>query len=267
MSSLANAIKRKTHKERAQPGARAKFGLLEKKKDYVLRAKDFHKKEKTIKVLKRKAEEKNPDEFYFAMQSSKTKDGVHDARKSKANKYSQDELRLMKTQDIKYLTMKERTDAEKVRKMKAELHLIGVNPSERKHVVFVDSKEEAESFKPEEYFDTPAELLGRTFNRPRESQLAATHNKSLPDASGPAASARLKKLEARKQGRYKELLQREERREKLSKVSSKMEYEKQVMGKGRKRKLGKDEVQGGNEEGGDEGNQPAIFKWKRERLK
>ena len=33
-----------------------------------------------VQTLKRKAEERNPDEFYFAMENARTKNGVHDGR-------------------------------------------------------------------------------------------------------------------------------------------------------------------------------------------
>ncbi len=98
-ASLRNAIPRKTNKERSQPAARKKYvrpsipphptppqpnpptqptetqGLLEKHKDYVQRAQDYHKKTKAINNLRQKAAFRNPDEFYFAMTKSKTKGG------------------------------------------------------------------------------------------------------------------------------------------------------------------------------------------------
>ena len=125
MSSLRNAVKRRTHKERSQPAERRKFGLLEKKKDYILRARDFHKKEEALKVLRKKAANRNPDEFYFAMQKQRTNDGVHIANEDLSNKYTQDELHLMKTQDVKYVAMKASMEAKKVEKLRATLHMIG----------------------------------------------------------------------------------------------------------------------------------------------
>ena len=55
---------------------RARLGLLEKKSDYRARAADFHKKEATLKSLARKAEARNPDEFYFGMHKARTEKGV-----------------------------------------------------------------------------------------------------------------------------------------------------------------------------------------------
>ena len=62
-------------------------------------------------VLQQKAELRNPDEFYFAMEKSRTRQGVHVVPTAEANKYSQEELRLMRTQDIGYLGVKARTEA------------------------------------------------------------------------------------------------------------------------------------------------------------
>ena len=62
----------RAHKERAQPKAREKLGILEKHKDYKLRADDYKKKQRHIQALREKAAFRNPDEFYFAMTSSRT---------------------------------------------------------------------------------------------------------------------------------------------------------------------------------------------------
>jgi hypothetical protein len=72
-NSLRKVAPRRTHRERAQPASRKKLGLLEKHKDYVLRARDYHRKEKRIKSLREKARDRNPDEFYFGMINKKTK--------------------------------------------------------------------------------------------------------------------------------------------------------------------------------------------------
>ncbi|GIL75178.1 hypothetical protein Vretimale_7877 [Volvox reticuliferus] len=264
MTALANAIKRKTHKERSQPAARRKYGLLEKHKDYVERAKDFHKKEQTLKVLKRKAEERNPDEFYFAMEKARTKEGVHDGRRTQANKYSQEELLLMRTQDVKYLSMKATTEAKKAARLQESLHFIGATAAKNdkggtsaaavpRHTVFVDDEAEAARFDAAEYFDTPVELLDRTFNRPRSTQLADRR---------AVLGIINKKVEKRNYMAYKELAQRQERQKKVAAVADRLAYGKLLMGKGRKRKLRAKELK---EAGVEPVAAGKVFVWKRER--
>ena len=72
-------------------------------------------------------------------------------------------------------------------------------------VLFECSRTEAVRFSPAEAFDTPAELMGRTFNRPRTAQLAT----GAPIAgAAPLTADSLKRLaqRANKGGNYKELV-------------------------------------------------------------
>ena len=72
MSSLRNSLHRRNHKERSQLAHRSRLGILEKHKDYVLRARDYHSKQERITRLRRKAADKNKDEFYFGMVNQRT---------------------------------------------------------------------------------------------------------------------------------------------------------------------------------------------------
>ena len=64
-----------------------------------------------LQQLRRKADERNPDEFYFAMEKARTSGGVHLAPSVEAHKYSQGELALMKSQDVGYLSLKAQAEA------------------------------------------------------------------------------------------------------------------------------------------------------------
>merc|ERR1711881_244909 len=148
MSSLKSAMKghQKTHRERGQVSGRKHLGLLEKRKDYVQRAKNFHKKEATLKTLRKKATEKNPDEFYFQMVNTKLKDGVH-MKKYDRKEYTKPQMDLMKTQDVNYLNLQKSRETNKIRKLEENLHFIEESDrQERKHTFFVDSREEERDF-------------------------------------------------------------------------------------------------------------------------
>ncbi|KAF4963655.1 hypothetical protein FSARC_8360 [Fusarium sarcochroum] len=132
MSSMRNAVARRPHRERAQPLERRRLGLLEKHKDYSLRAKDFNKKKKQLKNLRDKASERNEDEFYFGMMSrsgpgSRIQDGKRWKGTVDGDRGNQamdvDTVRLLKTQDIGYIRTMRQVVAKEVARLEEQVVL------------------------------------------------------------------------------------------------------------------------------------------------
>ncbi|XP_057960550.1 probable U3 small nucleolar RNA-associated protein 11 isoform X2 [Malania oleifera] len=221
MSSLRNAIKRRAYKERSQPESRKKFGLLEKHKDYVVRAKAFHKKEEALMRLKEKAAFRNPDAFYFKMIKTRTVGGVH--RPAEANKYTPEELMLMKTQDIGYVLQKVQSEKKKIEKLTAMLHSLDNQPSNR-HVYFAEDRDGAREIQ----------------SRSSKSRNLPT-SEYLPNHIKRKTTASYRELEARK-NRANELEARKNRANELEKLYMDMALQKEHQKRGRKRKLCEDEI-------------------------
>ncbi|KAF8338029.1 small-subunit processome [Cantharellus anzutake] len=119
-SSLRNAIQRRSHKERSQPAHRAKLGLLEKKKDYILRARDYHQKQEALKLLQEKAATRNKDEFYFAMTRQRTEGGIHVSERPQED-IPEDMAKLLKTQDVNYIRTMKALNLKRIEAVKADL--------------------------------------------------------------------------------------------------------------------------------------------------
>ncbi|KAI4325598.1 hypothetical protein MLD38_030980 [Melastoma candidum] len=208
MSSLRNAINRRAHKERSQPQSRRTFGLLEKHKDYVVRAKAFHKKEETLQKLKEKAAFRNPDEFYFKMIKTKTVDGVH-RPESQGKRYTQEELMLMRTQDMGYILQKMQSEKKKIERFTATLHSLDDRGSSS-HVYYAEDREIQS-------------------NSSRNS--LALDSKPIP-----------KRIQRKMSESYRELEARKSRVKDLEKIYMEMALQKELQKKGRKRKLREEEI-------------------------
>eukprot|EP00743_Colponemidia_sp_Colp-15_P004740 GILK01005105.1.p1 GENE.GILK01005105.1~~GILK01005105.1.p1 ORF type:complete len:248 (-),score=58.02 GILK01005105.1:140-883(-) len=240
--SLKNVVPRRTYKERGQLASRNRLGELEKHKDYVLRAKDYHKKEDRIKLLQEKAFFRNPDEFYFKMAKTKTKDGVHRIG-GEDDKYTPELLKLMKTQDLGYVMLKKTAESKKLDKLRANLQMLDA-PSVNKQTIFLDEVEEAREFDAAKHFDTLPELVSRRYNRPTIETI------KTKEILAPRNPKELKKIHRQRLASYRELLSRSEREQKMEGLMLDMHTQKQLMGKGRRKKVSP----------GEDGK-PAVFKW------
>ena len=226
MASLKNAFKtQKTHRERHQPEARKELGLLEKRKDYKERAKDFNKKKKILNRLRKKALNKNPDEFNHHMINSKLEDGVHHET-AKEEELTPDQVKLMQTRDLTYIVHKRTIEKKKIEKLKANLHLLDVDREDdeegaSRHTFFVESEKEKREFDLAKRLDTHPGLLDRVYNRPRLSQLE----------KGQVTTEVNPELLKKREKAYKELRQRIERERKLGVIQAKMEVKKHLQNK------------------------------------
>lgn len=128
--ALRNVVHRRNHKERSQPGNRRKFGLLEKHKDYVERARDHHAKQEKLQRLQQKAALRNTDEFNFGMIKSATnnlldraKGGKHHQSRTGTSSLdlSNDLVAILKSQDVGYLRNVARAEEKKIEQIKEKI--------------------------------------------------------------------------------------------------------------------------------------------------
>lgn len=244
MAKLVHNVQKKQHKERSQTLDRAKYGLLEKKKDYKLRAADFHKKQAALSILKKKAAQYNPDEYYHAMTRKKTDDqGILVTERGNEN-FSIAQMKLLKSQDVNYVRTMRLKESNKADKLRKSLDF----KSSGKHTVFVDSEDAADGFDAAQYFETDESMLERKENRMRLQQLETSERV----VSSNLDSEEREKLEKDKLTQYRLLKERLQREKELRQVEGRLELTRELMKKGDKKKM----VDG-------EGN--VVFKWKSQR--
>ncbi|CAD6188443.1 unnamed protein product [Caenorhabditis auriculariae] len=262
MSSLISISKKlagqRTHRERAQPKRLEKYGLLEKKKDYKLRAKDYQEKRDVLKKLRKHALDKNTDEYHHHMINSVTReDGRH---LEKLNAAQQEETELQKKlgdiKNLDYIKYKLALEKKKVEELKQELHF--VDPSchqvQNKHTIFVDDDEEARSFDAAAYFNTDSSVLGRKFNRIKSGDL------EQKQIIGATCKEAVKKADRLRRLRYNELIKRMNRVEEMEVVVAKLQLKKNLADSSRS-ELQPQKVQEAKP------MQAAVYKWTYDRKK
>lgn len=288
MSNFRNAVYRRTHQERGQVTARKRHGLLEKKKDYKLRAQDYHRKKDRLQELQEQAIQRNPDEFYFGMTNTHVKDGKHVVKRV-GKKRNHAEMLEMKTQDIVYLENERLIEQKKIEKLLASSSgFHGELAGSRFLLLHPDAEEGPESatISPElasvaAHYGAPPQAIGsavpklpsvdvdqgasRRMSRVRRPDVPPAAPHSLPAAHRgscdplPPPQKELKTLDKERLKQHRELMARIERKEKIDQQFQELVKQKNLMGKGRRSKFVK------RDRFGDVIESETVYKWAPER--
>lgn len=139
------------------------------------------------------------------------------------DEHTPDQIKLMQTQDIKYIIMKRTVEKNKIQRLQSRLHMIDMaNEVKNNHIFFVDDNEEAKNFDLAKKFDTHPSLLGRRTNRIQLSTLEKLPSKQV------ISTEDLKILTMEKENLYKELQKRIERERELAVIQEKMELKRKL---------------------------------------
>ncbi|KAF1835293.1 U3 small nucleolar RNA-associated protein 11 [Decorospora gaudefroyi] len=232
MSSMRNAVQRRNHKERAQPVERQKWGLLEKRKDYKLRAADHRQKKAKLKILSEKARDRNPDEFSFKMMSSQVDRHGRKVADRGNQSLSVEVVKLLKTQDAGYIrTMlqmarKEREELEQklVMEEQGEVRAVrdGQRPRQGEHKVFVENEEEQEEFDPDTWFGRGEDMPGRTGSPTFEDMQDELSDEGEEIVQRPKTLSK-KEMEAREKARREARKFRKDRERAQSRTATKLQ--------------------------------------------
>ncbi len=245
----ASKVHQRIHRERGQLSSRGHLGFLEKKKDYKVRANYHNQKKRLLKSLRKRALNRNPDEFYFNMVNSQVIDDVHHAKRPE-QKHTPAQIQLMQTRDLRYISARCTMEKRQIDKLKSRLHFIDkVDETPNSHIFFVED-DEVEDFDLSERLNTHPSLVNRRSNRPRLEDLDKL---TVPDLEEDV----VKKINQKNNKMYAELEKRMNREKELSIVQRKLEIKRAlVQSKERPKRIKKATP-----------TSAPVYKWKQERKK
>jgi U3 small nucleolar RNA-associated protein 11 len=298
MSNYRKVIKRRDHFERVQPENRQKLGFLEKHRDYVKRAQNFHSKEDRLNALKAAARLRNPDEFYHRMER-KTEHiddkGRHVIlRDTQKNQLSGAQMKRLKTQDRNYLLMQKQQELSQIDALRANLQGIDAlesisNPqsssNKRKHDEIDDWDDEEDDDGDDKKsipIAVPAKKhviftdsvdAAKTFDSASHFNtlpelVSRSHNRLTKDQlasksviSNPVTPKNIDAIEREQARAYRKIVDRTKRLAVVDERLTGIEKQRLLMGKGRRVKTTV------RDEFGDVDESKTVFRWKLQRKK